>query len=285
MQPETYAGAHVDTFVKVAGQLSVIVEKARLYERLIGLNELKSKFLGIAAHDLRTPLTSVKGYVDLMKVELEEMDLELGEFNEICDRVTLSCDRMLELINDLLDVTAIETGNLQLVRKPGSLANLVTDAARAAAPIARSKGIRVETRLPENLPPVPLDPRRISQVLENLVSNALKYSESDTTVTLVAAAEDNEAAVTVRDQGLGIPRDELPRIFEPFSRASVRPTGGEKSTGLGLAIVKRIVEAHGGRVSASSEVGKGSEFTFFLPLRMPGPYTPPNGDRSGGPGV
>jgi signal transduction histidine kinase len=282
MQPGTYAGMHVDTFVQVAGQLSVIVEKARLYERLIELNELKSKFLGIAAHDLRTPLTSVKGYVDLMKVELEEMGSEHEEFQEICDRVTGSCDRMLDLINDLLDVTAIETGNLQLTRKITSIPALMAEAVSAAAPIARSKGIKLDECVPAELPPVYLDPRRISQVLENLISNALKYSNSGSRVTLIAGVSDNEAVVTVRDEGLGIPPDELPRIFEPFSRVSVRPTAGEKSTGLGLAIVKRIVEAHGGRILTSSEVGKGSEFSFFLPLKVSESYSPPNGERHPG---
>jgi signal transduction histidine kinase len=112
-----------------------------------------------------------------------------------------------------------------------------------------------------------MDPDRINQVVNNLITNAVKFSYPNTVITLRARAEDNTVAISVQDQGQGIPAKDLGKMFTEFGRASVRPTAGEKSTGLGLAIVKRMVEAHGGRIWVESQVGVGSTFTFTLPLK------------------
>jgi signal transduction histidine kinase len=131
--------------------------------------------------------------------------------------------------------------------------------------LALRKNIRVETEIGLGLPAVNADPSRVEQVLTNFISNAIKYSEPGTTVTVRASAARSEVLVEVRDQGQGIPSAEIGKLFRFYQQTSVRPTGGEQSTGLGLAIARQIVEAHGGKVGVESEVGRGSTFRFTLP--------------------
>jgi signal transduction histidine kinase len=264
MRPETYRDAHVEIFRQIAGQLSVIVEKGRLYEQLVELNQIKNRFLGIAAHDLRNPLTVIRGYLRLL------LDGFLGETTEgqrdIFKRMERTSANMLGLINDLLDVSAIEAGHLDLDREQVDLADYLRECHAVNSVLAGAKEIDLQLDLEPDLPRVMIDPNRVQQVLSNLVSNAIKYSFPRSSVTLRARRRPSEVLISVEDQGQGIPEEELPRLFTDFSRASVRPTAGEKSTGLGLAIVRRMVEAHGGQISVQSEVGKGSTFSFTLPL-------------------
>jgi len=264
MKPNTYQDAHVELFLQIAGQLAVIVEKSRLYQQLVELNQLKSKFLGIAAHDLRSPIGIVKSFVQLF------LGGYLGEVpasqREILQRMDKSCQTMLGLIDDLLDVTAIEAGQLELKTREMDLTAYLEECHTTHAILARSKSIELALDLAPDLPHVVMDPDRINQVLNNLITNACKYSFPNTVVTLRARATGDQVAIAVQDQGQGIPASELPKMFTDFGKTSVRPTGGEKSIGLGLAIVKRMVEAHGGRIWVESQVGVGSTFTFTLPL-------------------
>lgn len=264
MRPGTYRNVHVELFLQIARQLSLIVEKSRIYQELLDLNELKDRFLGMAAHDLRNPLNAVQGYVYL---------LESGHFGEVTEkqkevlgRVMTQSLGMLKLIEDLLDVNVIESGHLTLEITPVDPVPHLEEAVQAANLLAADKSISVELEVDGSLPRVLADPKRISQVLGNLLSNAVKYSHPDTRVTLRASERDGVVDVSVIDQGQGIPAEEMETLFTDFGRTSVRPTGEESSTGLGLAIVKRIVEAHGGAVFVRSEVGRGSTFSFTLPL-------------------
>jgi signal transduction histidine kinase len=264
MRPNVYRDAHVELFMQIAGQLAVIVEKSRLYQQLLELNELKVRFLGVVAHDLRSPLTIIKGFADILRGGV------LGQVPpqqlEILKRLDQSCAQMLLLINDLLDVSAIELGKLELDKKPVDLAKYLGDLHPSNALLAKAKNITLNLEIEPNLPEVSLDPNRVGQIVSNLITNAIKFSFPETTITLRAEREGSGVAISVEDQGQGIPSDEIPRLFSEFSRTSVKPTGGEKSTGLGLAIVKRLAEAHGGRMSVRSELGKGSVFTFHLPI-------------------
>jgi signal transduction histidine kinase len=265
MQPNTYQDAHVELFLQIAGQLAVIVEKSRLYQQLVELNQLKNKFLGIAAHDLRSPISIVKSFAQLFLTGY------LGEVSasqrDILERMDRSCETMLGLINDLLDVTAIEAGQLDLDLREVDLASYLRECQTTNAVLAKSKSIELALDLEPNLPHMMMDADRINQALNNLITNACKYSFPNTVVTLRAWVMDDDVAIAVQDQGQGIPKADLPKMFTEFGRTSVRPTGGEKSIGLGLAIVKRMVEAHGGRIWVESQVGVGSTFTFTLPLR------------------
>jgi signal transduction histidine kinase len=264
MKPDTYRDAHVEVYLRIAGQLAVIVEKSRLYQRLVELDQLKNKFLGIAAHDLRNPIGIVKSYVRLF------LDGYLGSLDDsqkqVMQRMELVSETMLNLINDLLDVSAIEAGHLELDKKEVNLVAYLRDVHSANAMLARAKEIDLALDVPPDLPTVMMDANRINQVINNLITNAIKFSFPKTTITLGARAVDHQVQIFVQDQGQGIPDSEIGKLFTDFGRTSVKPTGGERSTGLGLAIVKRMVEAHGGQIWVESQVGAGSTFTFTLPL-------------------
>jgi len=263
MQPGTYEHAHREVFMQIAGQLALIVEKSRLYQQLVELNELKDTFLGAAAHDLRSPLSAIQGFLDLMLMGV------VGELTEqqtdLMGRMRRSSEGMLRLINDLLDVAAIESGKLRMDMVVMDPTACLEECVGSAKALAQAKDITVTLTTEGSLPSVPMDPQRIEQVMTNLVTNAIKFSESRTTIRLHAAASSAGVVVSVADEGQGIPEDELPQLFKDFARTSVRPTAGESSTGLGLAIVKRIVEAHGGEVGVESREGEGATFSFTLP--------------------
>ncbi|MGB0890634.1 MAG: ATP-binding protein, partial [Solirubrobacterales bacterium] len=228
------------------------------------LNQAKNDFIGMAAHDLRNPLGIISGYVKLLVMDLGE-SLSPGQA-AIFERIDASTDFMLHLINDLLDVSAIESGGRQLRLEKGNIGELVERNMLVNSELARAKDI--ELRFVPSAESIHLeyDPERIEQVLNNLISNSLKYSFGGTTVTVTLSRVGEYARVAVEDQGQGIPESDLGGLFGAFTRANVQTTAGEKSTGLGLNICDRIVDGHGGYFEVESTVGEGSCFTFFLPL-------------------
>jgi signal transduction histidine kinase len=241
----------------------MIVEKSRLYQELLELNELKSRFVGIAAHDLRSPLTVIKGYADLLGegVAGKVSDRQRG----ILGSIDQACERMLVLINDLLDVSVIESGKLELDRKPVPFSDYLEEVRGTQEILAQAKGIRLRLDVPEDLPAISIDVHRMGEVFDNLLSNAFKFSEPGSEVILQAEPYRDGVKVLVIDEGPGIAEDEVPNLFGVFQRGSSRTTGGESSTGLGLAIVKRLVEAHGGHIWIESKLGEGASFIFTLP--------------------
>ena len=265
MKPDTYAKTHQDIFIQIANQLSTIVEKSRYLQQLLELNELKNKFLGMAAHDLRNPLSNIKGFLELFLTDV------LGELTtdqrEVLNDMNQTSDIMLGLINDLLDVTAIETGNLQLKKQPTNISEFLYASQSSLRVFANAKSIEIRINLPMSIPVLQIDQARIKQVITNLITNAVKYSFPNSIILLGAKIFENEVWITVKDHGQGIPVEEMKHLFKDFSRTSVKPTAGEKSVGLGLAITRRIVEAHGGIIWVDSEIGKGSTFIFSLPIK------------------
>jgi|WetSurMetagenome_2_1015567.scaffolds.fasta_scaffold59753_2 two-component system, sensor histidine kinase and response regulator len=229
--------------------------------RLLELDEQKNKFLGMAAHDLRNPLTSIIGFSQLLlNTPLDENGKR--EFLNIINQVS---NEMLLTLNDLLDISVIESGKFDLHVKDHDLVELIAYRIRLISLTAQQKNIYIEANLPEKLP-LSFDKDRIGQAIDNLVSNAIKYSPKNTTIRVQLLIEEQQAKLSVQDEGSGIPLDKQHRLFGDFSKLGSKPTGGEKSTGLGLAIVKRIIEAHGGQVGVMSEPQKGSCFFFTLPL-------------------
>lgn len=231
---------------------------------LAKLNDQKDYFLGMAAHDLRNPM----GHV-LLAAEMLEGQLAAGltdEQTELLNIVHSSSEFMLQLVNELLDVAKIESGKLELNRQPVNLATLVERNVQVNRALADKKQIGLQFLAEGFLPEIQLDPHKIGQVLDNLITNAVKFSYSGSLVTVRLGRHEDNAVISVQDQGQGIPAEELGKLFEPFKRLSVRGTNGEPSTGLGLAIVKKIVMGHGGDVKVKSEVGKGSVFEVWLPL-------------------
>ncbi|MGA6970702.1 MAG: HAMP domain-containing sensor histidine kinase [Candidatus Binatus sp.] len=238
-------------------------ELARRNAELAGAVREKNQLLGMAAHDLRNPLGIIVGVVDLLGLELA--DSLSAENRELFSRVASSAEYMLGLINDMLDYSKIDAGRLVLQLHPVDIAELVRQSLAFNSILANKKAINLRFASERSAPRLNLDPRRIQQVLNNLISNAVKFSHGGSTITVTLQPGPAKVTIAVADQGQGIAAEELGKLFKPFSSTSTRSTDNERSTGLGLAIVRRIVEAHGGRISVESELGRGSTFYLSLP--------------------
>jgi len=231
------------------------------------LEEEKSRFLrflGIAAHDLKAPLTAIQGFLWIM------LGGYSGEITDkqrnMLERSTFRIKELLNLISDLLDIPRIETGQIVEEMKQTSLGKVIKDSIRDLSEMAKQKKLKLEVELPPALPRIYGSAPRLQQVITNLVSNAINYTPEGS-VTIRVSEGKKEIQVEVMDTGIGVPADDLPRLFEDFFRAGNVET---KGTGLGLSISRRIVEAHGGKIWVESpcpETGKGSKFTFSLPKK------------------
>ena len=239
---------------------------------------LRAEFLAMVSHELRMPLTSVRGAATTLLEAAQDLDpAEMRQFHRIIiDRA----DHMRELVGDLLDVARIETGTLPVDPEPVDVAALV-DRARSAFTSASGRNDLAIDIAPD-LPQVVADRRRIVQVIGNLLSNAARHSPEDSVIRVSAAVAGGNVEVSVADQGRGIPAEDLPLLFRKFFRREYTESGGD--TGLGLAICKGIVEAHGGRIRAESEgPGLGARFVFTLPVvRDAGPFPRPARPRGNG---
>ncbi len=265
MAPHCYRDAHVGIYRQLAGQLSLVVEKGRLYQQLLELNEFKNRFLGFVAHDLRNPLNVMQGFLGLMETGVVGCH-NPAQLDQVLASMKRACDQMLHMVDEVLDLSAIESGRLELRRADMDVAAFLREFHAMTAVMGQGKGIMVDLDLPAAVGSASFDPNRINQVLGNLVSNALKFSEPGTRVVLAAnRVPPHGVVIAVHDQGPGIPADEQALLFREYGKASSRPTSGEKTTGLGLAICKKIVEAHGGNIWLESEKGRGSTFLFSIP--------------------
>ncbi len=242
-------------------------ELARRQAELIQLNERKNEFMGIAAHDLRSPLTVVQGFSSMM---LNEPEMSQEDRTEFLGLILQSAKDMIDLINNLLNISEIESGKLQLNPSDVHLPDYIARIALINRHLAQQKEIALDVDLAPDLPLMVFDAERVQQIFNNLLSNAFKFSHPGTRVTIRAQMRpDGWIAFSVIDQGQGIPPDELGKLFHAFERTSTRATGGEHSTGLGLAICKKIVELSGGAITVESTPGVGSTFTFTLPVLLP----------------
>ncbi len=230
------------------------------------LNKLKNQFLGMAAHDLRNPIGSILMFSDfVLETKADEISDELSQ---ILEMIKASSQFMLNLLEELLDVVKIESGKVSLNFETTNLEDLIRKNIKINSILAAKKEIKIVLNLPQPIPEIKIDQVKIEQVLNNLISNAIKYSHNQSRITISAISTDRHVLVSVQDQGQGIPKAEIDKIFIPFAKISVRGTAGEKSTGLGLSIVKRIITSHLGRIWVESEVGKGTTLFFTLPLSV-----------------
>ena len=240
------------------------VEMADTIGRLRKANKIKNQFLGMAAHDLRSPINGINGLSEMLLAgHYGELT---GEQREIVDYMYTANQQMNNLVNDLLDISVIEAGRLRLLKSEESLAGVINDRLRIHNLAAKAKTITV-TPLEGSVPSFAFDARRIGQVVDNLLTNAIKFSPNGRTVRITLEEDRGSAVISVIDQGQGVPPDEKDLLFQTFRKTSVQPTAGESSTGLGLPIVKKIVEAHGGSVWVESEFGHGATFRFSLPMK------------------
>jgi len=241
-------------------------ELAKKNKQLDELNNLKNLFLGIAAHDLRSPLGVILSYSELMMDAPASLCEE--ERNDLIRRVYKTGKFMLGLVNNLLDIANIESGKLELELSNEDIAGVITSSIEMTSLFARSKSIDLLFNPAEAHVMVMIDKPKIDQVITNLITNAIKYSFPESQVLISVLEKEDHIKITIKDQGQGIRENELNKLFKPFQKTSTRSTGGEKSTGLGLSIVKKIVEAHLGEIGVNSIFGKGSEFYFTLPLKI-----------------
>lgn len=230
--------------------------------KIAELHQQKDQLLGMVAHDLRTPLTGLLGFAEVALVDLETG----GPVKEDLEVIRTTALEMNELLSDLLDVAKFEAGKIRLNPQEVDLAAVLAEGRRRYDLWAQAKGISFRLALRGPLPRARVDARRVQQVLNNLVSNAVKFSSKGGAITLSAREVDGEIQVSVTDTGQGIDASEVDKIFGQFEQASAQATAGERGSGLGLAIAKKLVELHGGRIWVESKKGVGSKFTFTLPL-------------------
>lgn len=239
-------------------------ELAKKNQQLQQLNDQKNQFLGMVSHDLRNPLSVIMMYSEFLLDDVAaQMSAEQRGFLSI---IYSSSEFMLNMVNELLDIAKIESGKLTLDLAPTDLCDLVRQNVALNSALGARKQITIELACDEGLAPLLIDGAKIEQVLNNLLGNAVKFSYPGSRVLVSVRRMEGHVCVSVQDFGQGIPSDELSKLFKPFTRTSVKSTGGEKSTGLGLAIARRIVEGHEGRIWAESQVGEGTIFSFLLPL-------------------
>jgi signal transduction histidine kinase/ligand-binding sensor domain-containing protein len=253
--------------VGLRGHLLSAFSKAKMLEDLGRLNESKNEFLGIAAHDLRNPLGIIVGWVSMVIDQLKSGRIDNARAAQQLEKAKTAAQVMARLVNDLLDISAIESGSISLERGELDLSGLISATLTNHEEKAVAKNIALTAMDTDGLPPVLADSVRIGEVLDNLVSNAIKYTQHGGTVRVSCEKREGEIVTHVEDNGQGLGEEDLRDIFRTFKRLSARPTGGESSTGLGLAIVKKIVEIHGGSIWVTSEKGKGARFSFTLPVR------------------
>lgn len=234
--------------------------------KLRRLSEVKDQFIGIASHDLRSPLTNVKGYTELLlHGAMGEVD---GQQADALRIILKNTDHLLGILNNLLDISRIDSGTFSLAVREEDLAGLLRVSVQSFEARAMEKGILLAAPvIPQNVPPVACDGERVLSIFENLLSNAIKFCRRGDAVRTSLTLEQDGVRVEVADTGPGIPEAEIPRVFTRFSRLSVRPSAGEKSTGLGLSLVKTFVEMHGGSVAVRSRVGEGTSFSLYLPFQ------------------
>jgi signal transduction histidine kinase len=271
-EPGSFPKGTVDLLKTFAAQSVLAIQNARLFSEIDEKSRQleiesrhKSQFLANMSHELRTPLNAILGYTELI---LDNIYGEAPErMREVIERVQTNGRHLLGLINDVLDLAKIEAGQLTLSLADYSLKEIVDGVIIALEPLAAAKRLAFKAELPADLPTGHGDERRISQVLLNLVGNAIKFTDEGE-VAIRASAANGSFTVAVCDSGPGINPSDQDRIFEEFQQADSSSTRRKGGTGLGLSIAKRIVELHKGRVWVKSALGKGSTFFFSLPVRV-----------------
>lgn len=244
-----------------------------LARRTADLEEMirrKDEILAMVTHDLRNPLGSIAGFADLLARQLD--DQIDARARTMLGRITRLSAHMLSLVDDLLDVTVIERGQLTLDRAETDVAALVAETVDAYRLSASDKDVTIELHVPDDPVVADVDRVRVLQVIDNLLSNAVKFSpnRAAASVAVTCSVEDDHVRLTVADEGIGIPESEQEQLFEPFGSVRMLGTAEERSTGLGLAISRSIVRAHGGRIGIDSAPGHGSVFEVLLPVEAPG---------------
>jgi signal transduction histidine kinase len=273
-QPGRFTDADLDVLQTLAGQIGIALQNAGLFEdvqvatqRLREADQRKSEFLADMSHELRTPLNSIIGYAELMLMGISEMDPDtLEDVQAIYDNGR----HLLKIINNILDLSKIEAGRMELNIEEVHVPSLIEEikVSSAGLLVDKEKPVEMRTDVDDDVPSIEADRVRLSQILNNLVGNAIKFTEKGS-ITLRAYTEDGWVYMEVEDTGPGMTEEDLQEIFERFRRIEDSFTRRAEGTGLGLSITRYLVDMHGGTVDVESEVGEGSTFTVCLPIQHP----------------
>ena len=249
---------------RLSDRAAVAIKNAKLYEAIQDANKAKSEFISLVAHELRVPMTSIKGYTDLMNAGLAgPLSDQQKQFLEVIRR---NLSRMSSLISDLSDINHIESGRMKFDLKPFDLREVVGDVADSLRERIENREQTLHIEIEDDLPEVFADTTRIAQVVSNLMSNANKYTQDGGDITLRAWPNGRYAYVSIQDNGLGISEENQQKLFTQFFRAEDKEVRAQAGWGLGLSIVRRMVEAQNGEITFESKLGEGSTFTFTVPL-------------------
>ena len=269
---ESISDYRKDMLTRLTQVIGIAIDSALLYnevqssnERLIEVDKLKDEFVSLASHELRTPMTAVRSYLSMIA------DPQFGgglnaQQQEYLNNATLSVNRLIQMVNDMLNISRIESGRLVLSVVGVNLSQIVDEVKKEVLPRMNELGVNLVIDANPNLPPVIADVDKIKEVLINLIGNSMKFTPKGGTVTVSLSQHDEMIEIKVADTGCGIDADDLPKLFQKFNRISNSATANQPSgTGLGLYLSKALVELHKGKIWATSAgVGKGSEFTFSL---------------------
>lgn len=252
-------GTNITALKKVDAALNNALRKAE------EANKSKTKFLATMSHEFRTPLNAILGFSEMMKSQyLGQLGAE--GYLEYAGDIHNSGQHMLDLVNDVLDVAAIEAGKRPVSREPVEIQNLLENSIRNFAKAAQDDGIRLALNISDALPVLNADSRALTQIMHNLLSNAIKFTERNGSIDVSSWTHGPDLIIKISDTGYGIPEELLPTITEPFVQASSNPHKAQKGTGLGLSIVKSLVEIHDGELSIESELGKGTAVCVQFPF-------------------
>lgn len=242
-----------------------LAELEKLNDELRQVDRYKDEFLGVLSHELRTPLNAIMGFTSLL--EDEDIGLVTSVQHEFLGKILESSETMLELVSDLLDFARLRAGKLTLERQPTNVPVLVAGVLAKQRPVTMQRRLRVEGLV--HVPILPaLDGPRIIQVLNHLLANAIKFTPDGGNISVSAIVEGENLMLRVRDDGVGIATEDMPKIFNKFLQLDMSNTRAAGGLGLGLALSKALVEAHGGTLTAESAPGKGSTFTATLPIHL-----------------
>jgi len=271
---EGFAAEDVRLMTILSSQVATAIEKSKLYEVMNGrlgrfereneslknANKLKMNYISNLSHELKTPLTSIKAYVESLKDHISDPTFE--EKNDFLEVISNETDRLIRMVNKVLDISKIEFGQRSLKRKVFDLAPLIKEVKSSMQPYLLDKRLKLVVDLKPDLPMVDGDDDLIRQVFINLIGNAIKFSNEGASIYIEAVEDAVSVRVTIRDEGVGIPEENIKNIFRQFYQV---PGSKGEGVGLGLAIVKNIIEQHGGFINVTSRVGEGSKFSFTLP--------------------
>jgi len=263
-RPGQFDQEALDFVVRLADHAAIAMENARLFAAVEAANQAKTEFISFVSHELKQPMTAIKGYTDLLVKGLAGDLTEMQRsFLEV---IRSNVNRMDTMVQELLDISRIESGRLRLEIGQVALREAVEEAVRVIRQEIETKRQTLEVEIAESLPPVKADRNRVVQILTNLLSNAYKYTPEEGRIRVTVQPNGGFVVCSVSDTGIGIAPEEQERLFTKFFRSQHPAVRNVPGTGLGLVITKSLVELQGGQIWVESEPGKGSTFTFTLPV-------------------